>query len=67
MTRRQNILAEASDAALYFIAYDRKEDDGLPLGAIEEAVEKGEIKIDEIVSAFRRALFEHGDFPQGVK
>jgi len=59
--RRQMILDTVSDCALNLIAYDRKEDDDLPLGAIEEAVRKGEITMDEIVEHFRTSLIEHGE------
>jgi len=50
------ILAAAEDLAVSFIYYDRKEDEDLPRGAIEEAVKKGEITVDEIVSRFEKTL-----------
>lgn len=52
-TRRETILANVSNLVAKFLYYDRKEDDDLPRGAIEEAVEQGEITVDEIVATFR--------------
>lgn len=60
--RRKLILMTASDAGLWFIAYNRKEDEELPLGAIEEAVERGEVTLDEIVAAFRFSLIDNGEW-----
>ncbi len=54
--RRTHILAVASDAASDFAYYERKEDETLPRGEIEAAIEAGEITIDEIVSEFSREL-----------
>lgn len=53
-TRRRHILDKASDLAADFMYYDRKEDEDLPRGAIEEAIAAGEITVDEIVAEFRR-------------
>jgi len=49
-------LATVCDLASDFMYYDRKEDTILPRGAIEEAIEAGEITIEEIVSEFRKEL-----------
>lgn len=57
-TRKQNILATVSDLVANFAYYDRKEDEELPRGEIEEAIQKGEITIDEIVECFRKELEE---------
>ena len=54
--RTAHIMATISDAVSCFLYYDRKEDSQLPRGAIEEAVERGEISVDEIVEAFRSEL-----------
>lgn len=54
--RRKIILETISDTVSRFLYYDRKEDDELPRGAIEEAIESGEISVDEIVDAFRRGI-----------
>lgn len=57
-TRRDLILASAADAALNLVVYDRKEDEDLPRGAIEDAVESGVVSVGQIVAAFRARLFE---------
>lgn len=44
------------DLVTSFIYYDRKEDQYLPLGDIEHAIESGEITIDEMVDEFRKHL-----------
>lgn len=53
---RQIILDTVTDLAADFAHYDRKEDEELPRGAIEAAVQQGEISIDEIVTHFRSEL-----------
>jgi hypothetical protein len=58
MSRRDNILAATSDLVSGLLYYDRKEDEDLPRGAIEEAIEAGEITVDEIVAIFRKELEE---------
>lgn len=58
MTRKENILATASDCGYNFIYYDRKEDEELPRGQIEEAIEAGEVTVDEIVEAFKERWVE---------
>lgn len=55
-TRRQAILDTVADLASSFMYYDRKEDEALPRGAIEEAIQEGEITVDEIVEDFRAGL-----------
>lgn len=57
-SRRDVILATLSDLIADFLYYDRKEDEELPRGAIEEAIAAGEITVDEIVAAFRTKLVE---------
>lgn len=44
-TRRQLIQDVADDTMGSFLYYDRKEDDRLPRGSIEEAISEGEITI----------------------
>lgn len=56
--RRDLILASAADAALNLVVYDRKDDEDLPRGAIEDAVESGVVSVGMIVAAFRSRLFE---------
>jgi len=53
MTKKEIILNEVSDLVGNFMYYDRKEDDELPRGSIEEAIERGEITVDEICAKFR--------------
>jgi len=52
---KENIEATTEDLIAGFLYYDRKEDELLPRGAIEEAVANKVISIEEIV-----AIFEHG-------
>jgi len=54
--RRQNILDEISDRVSDFLYYRRKEDEELGVGEIEEAIQQGEITVDEIVDHFRAEL-----------
>lgn len=54
--RRELILASAADQALELLVYKRKEDEELPRGEIEAAVDAGEVTVDEITNTFRAAL-----------
>jgi hypothetical protein len=56
MTRKKLIIGTCKDMVSNFLYYDRKEDEELPRGAIEEAIEAGEITIEEIVKAFEAEL-----------
>ena len=56
VNRRQTILNAVSDLVADFMYYDRKEDEELPRGAIEEAVAAGEITEAEIVKRFAADL-----------
>ena len=47
------------DLAVKFLYYNRKEDEELPVGAIEEAIKSGETSVAEIVSVFEKALREN--------
>lgn len=58
-TRRGRILACVRDLVSAFLYHDRKDDRDLPIGAIEEAIDNGEITVLEITEAFLRAA---GDF-----
>ena len=58
MTRRELILAKLSDAVVDFVYYDRKEDEELPCGAIQDALARGEITIDDMTTHFRTELAE---------
>jgi hypothetical protein len=46
------------DVVSKFIYYDRKEDEDLPVGAIEQAIKDGVLTVDEIVERFRTTLTE---------
>jgi len=53
---KDDILKTVTDLVSNFLCYDRQEDEDLPEGAIEEAIEKGSITIDDIVAKFREDL-----------
>ena len=55
---RQAILAAVSDLVGEFLYYGRKEDKELPRGAIDGAVKRGVVTVDEIVERFRQRLLE---------
>lgn len=57
--RKELIEATVDDLVSNFMYYDRKEDEDLPRGAIEEAIQAGEISVDDIVNLFERHLREH--------
>lgn len=58
MTRRETILATIDGAVRGLLYYDRKEDEELEVGAIQEAVAEGEITTGEMVGVFVDALDE---------
>jgi hypothetical protein len=58
MTRADLILGTMDDLVTSFLWDDRKEDEDLPRGQIEEALDAGEVTIDEITARFRDALTE---------
>jgi len=45
---KERILAAIQTAVIKFLYYDRKEDEDLPVGVIEQAVRDGVITTDEI-------------------
>ena len=53
---KQAILNRVEDLVSMFLYYDRKEDEDLPVGAIDDAIKNGEITIDEITSKFAESL-----------
>lgn len=55
-TRKQIILDTISCGVAHLMYYDRKEDPQLPRGAIEEAVAKGEVTVDEMIAEFGNEL-----------
>lgn len=54
----QKIKNLISDVVADFLYYDRKEDDELPVGKIEELIEQGELEVWEIVETFKQELEE---------
>ena len=55
---KENILATVADLVGSFLYYDRKEDEELPRGAIQEAIKNGAITTDEILAKFKEELME---------
>lgn len=53
---RQRILNLISDMVSNLLYYNRKEDEQLPVGAIETHIGQGVITVDEIVERFRTEL-----------
>jgi len=53
---KQLILGTVDDLVSNFLYYDRKEDEELPRGAIQEAVESGIITAERIVRQFSNTL-----------
>jgi hypothetical protein len=47
--RREKLQAICSDTGVMLLYYDRKEDEDLPVGTIEEMVMNGEVTLDEIL------------------
>jgi hypothetical protein len=54
----KNIDYNIKDLIFDFLFYDRKEDEDLPLGAIEKAIEDGNFTSEDIVNLFRKHLNE---------
>ncbi len=55
-TTRELIFDTIDDAVGRLIYYGRREDEDLPLGAIERAVASGEVTVDEMVEQFATRL-----------
>ena len=55
---KRNILNTVNDLVSTFLYYDRKEDEDLRLGQIEEAIKNGEITENEIIEKFTAVLHE---------
>jgi len=47
------------DLVVKFLYYNRKEDEELPVGAIDDAIKSGETSVEEIVAVFEKSLREH--------
>ena len=56
---KQVIFFTIADLVSSFLYHDRKEDEELPRGAIDKAVNSGEITVDEMVAHFREELTKH--------
>ena len=52
----QTLQNTIDDLVAQLLYYDRKEDEELPRGKIQEMIEAGETSVDEIVAAFRLEL-----------
>ena len=55
---RDKILATVRDLVGDFLYYDRKEDEDLPVDAIQNAIKSGVITVDDIVDSFGRGIEE---------
>ena len=53
---KEEILNTVSDLVGEFLYYGRKEDEDLPIGAIQKAINNGDISVEEIESMFSREL-----------
>lgn len=53
---KQKILNTINDLCSDFLYYDRKEDEDLSMEQLNQAVNSGEITIDEMVTEFRKNL-----------
>ena len=51
-TRRTKILNLVEDMVSDLLYYNRKEDDDLPIGSIEEAIKNEEVSTEDIVKLF---------------
>jgi len=58
-TTRQHVLDTVDDLVGKFLYYDRKNDEDLPLGAIEEAIRSGEVTTEEITERFKTVMRLH--------
>lgn len=55
-TIKEIILGAVDDLVTDFIYYDRKECERLPVGALEKAVQSGQVTVQEIVDLFHFRL-----------
>jgi hypothetical protein len=60
----EKVLLLVEDLVSNFLYYDRKEDEDMPVGKIEELVKNGDITVDKIVETFRDALVGGGLQPE---
>lgn len=57
--RREKLEATCSDIASKLLYYDRKEDEELPVGTIEEMILNGETTLEEILEWVNAPLRAH--------
>lgn len=57
--RRETLQNTIDDHVSNLLYYDRKEDEDLPMGTIEEMVEKKEVTVDEMIEWFAVPLRTH--------
>ncbi len=57
-TRRERIINILTDNISTMLYYDRKEDEDLPRGGIEEAIKAGEITVDEMIKIWSAELID---------
>ncbi len=55
---KDTILGTVEDLVSNFLYYDREEDEDLPPGAIEDAVKRRVVSIEDIVAQFGASLIE---------
>ncbi len=55
-TRKDRLFMTMDTMVSNLYYYDRKEDDDLPVGSIEEMIELGEVTVDEMVEQFRKLI-----------
>ena len=53
---RENILLTVKDLVDALLNTDRRDDEELPRGEIEKAIENNEVSVDEIVDRFKSEL-----------
>ena len=58
LEERALIFGAVEDMVTDLLSYDRREDEQLPRGAIEEAVASGLVTVDEVVACFRHYFEE---------
>lgn len=56
----QYVLGVVGDLVSNFLYYDRKGDDTLKVGMIEQLIDCGEVSVDQIVDRFRSQLIQRG-------
>ncbi len=55
---KEHVMGVIDDLISDFLYYDRKEDEDLPRGVIEESIKNGEFTVDDLVQKFKTALEE---------